>query len=456
MNTNNVVAGNLACTDLTVTGNINIQADVSFNSVSMNTSNIILCTNPSLATNSTSGALQVVNGGMGVVGDSYFGNLVIGNSAEIKYLSASNGTLNVLDISVNNLEVTNQFTCSNILSTSVTSTNYSNSINGTLDNNNNTWFGFHSLNYYIVNGGTNTVLNNTSFGVESLSHLQGGDSNTAFGYHSMNLLQYGDKNVSVGGETLAKITGNNPSNNNTAIGYKSLFNATRINDNTAVGYQSLLTATISSNNTCIGALSCSQYDNVNGNVNLNGMMTAIGYNSGLNDINGYKNTYIGGNTSCTSGSTFNNSTAIGFSAVITASNQVVLGTGFETVKILGNLTVGKDVTMNGNLTVTGSISVVTPSDARLKERVTSFPLVLDKVEKLNPVQFTWIDSKKRDIGFLAQEFYETMTPDVWPEDIRYTRPDGMLTLDYGKMVVVLTKAVQELKREVDILQEYLG
>jgi hypothetical protein len=57
------------------------------------------------------------------------------------------------------------------------------------------------------------------------------------------------------------------------------------------------------------------------------------------------------------------------------------------------------------------------------------------------------------VGFLAQEFYEVMGPDLWPTDSIHTAHNGFLTLDYAKMVVFLTKAVQELHQKIDGLKE---
>ena len=66
---------------------------------------------------------------------------------------------------------------------------------------------------------------------------------------------------------------------------------------------------------------------------------------------GSNNTYVGYRTSANN-SAWANSTAVGTGAVITASNQIVLGTATETVFAPGNVIVGGDISCNGNVLFT--------------------------------------------------------------------------------------------------------
>ena len=100
-----------------------------------------------------------------------------------------------------------------------------------------------------------------------------------------------------------------------------------------------------------------------------------------------------------------------------------------------------------------NVAWTTGSDKKLKENIT--PLennTLDKVLQLNPVRFTLKDDKeKKDrIGFIAQEVeelypeYVTVSVDNEGEETRY--------LDYSQMVSILCKAIQELTKKVEMLE----
>ena len=65
--------------------------------------------------------------------------------------------------------------------------------------------------------------------------------------------------------------------------------------------------------------------------------SAFGYQAGANDVSGNNNTFLGGNADISSNSILSNSTAVGYNAKVTASNQVVLGTSAEIVSVPGNL-----------------------------------------------------------------------------------------------------------------------
>lgn len=99
----------------------------------------------------------------------------------------------------------------------------------------------------------------------------------------------------------------------------------------------------------------------------------------------------------------------------------------------GNRAVYSDA--NGSLTNTAS-------DQRLKKNIKPSRYGLAEVLRLNPVVFNWIDDtrlgEQPEIGLLAQEVLE-----VIPEVVG-SNNDGMLSIDYPKLVVVLINAIQEL------------
>ena len=84
------------------------------------------------------------------------------------------------------------------------------------------------------------------------------------------------------------------------------------------------------------------------------------------------------------------------------------------------------------------------SDGRYKENVSALPYGLDEVTALRPVIYRWKEHPYEGMhyGLIAQEVRE-----VLPEIV--SGNDGALTLDYGELVPVLVKAVQEQQAEID-------
>jgi hypothetical protein len=90
------------------------------------------------------------------------------------------------------------------------------------------------------------------------------------------------------------------------------------------------------------------------------------------------------------------------------------------------------------------------SDLSLKTNIEELLYGINAVKQLNPVSFNWKDTEKlgaqKEIGFIAQDVQQ-----VVPEVVG-TNSDGTLSLDYPKMVAVLTKAVQEQQTLIDRLE----
>jgi len=112
-----------------------------------------------------------------------------------------------------------------------------------------------------------------------------------------------------------------------------------------------------------------------------------------------------------------------------------------------------DLAGSGNRSVystsTGALTN-SSSDVTLKENVNTIAYGLDKVLKLNPISFNWINKKKlgdqKEIGFIAQEV-QSEIPELIGEN-----SDGTLSLDYPKIVSVLTKAIQEQQTIIEDLK----
>jgi NDP-sugar pyrophosphorylase family protein len=127
-------------------------------------------------------------------------------------------------------------------------------------------------------------------------------------------------------------------------------------------------------NTLIGGGSALQSTNTSGTQN-----TAIGYGTLNNIVSGYQNTAIGYNAgSLTSGtnqssygitflgtstgtnsvgSVYSYSTAVGFGATITDSNQVVLGRNTEKTVVSGDASLNGNCLCNGNLVLAGTANI---------------------------------------------------------------------------------------------------
>lgn len=95
------------------------------------------------------------------------------------------------------------------------------------------------------------------------------------------------------------------------------------------------------------------------------------------------------------------------------------------------------------------------SDIRKKDVKKSFVISLDDLAKMNAIKFVWKDKKKSQelqAGAIAQE-WQHILPEVVHE-----QKNGDLTLDYATAALVsaisLAKEVQELKKEIEILQSH--
>jgi lipopolysaccharide biosynthesis protein len=111
---------------------------------------------------------------------------------------------------------------------------------------------------------------------------------------------------------------------------------------------------------------------------------------------------------------------------------------------------------NGAITATGNITAYA-SDRRLKTNIKTITNALDKLMKINGVEFDWVKNIV-DIGFQPQSMHET---GVIAQEIQKVLPqlvheanDDMKTLSvaYGNIVGVLIEAVKELTEKVNKLE----
>lgn len=313
---------------------------------------------------------------------------------------------------------------------------------------------------------------NSFYGNSSGNGINGGDENSCFGYSSGINLTYGSSNSFFGYNAGYDANG---SSHNSFFGANSGSNSTNTNDNTYLGYRAgrdNLSGSnnvfvgseagiggTSSNNVVIGAFSSSG----------GGSSVVIGYSAGNSVVNAIQNTFVGMNSGGGNGSSnvcvgfdaggnqttgdqntfigfsaegsdtfFENVTAIGYQASVTASNRVRLG--------------------NSSITqIGGQVSWSTLSDARLKTDIRDSDLGLDFVLKLRPVNYNYTNDST-DIeytGFLAQEV-EKVLEDLNVSFSGITRPENetdFYSIRYAEFVVPLVNAVQEQNELILDLKE---
>jgi hypothetical protein len=163
----------------------------------------------------------------------------------------------------------------------------------------------------------NTGPNNSGFGEAAAFNNLDASCNTAIGASALFYNTDGPHNTAIGAGALCNNVGGKL---NTAVGSSALEGTTQTSvgdNNVAIGAQALYNNSDASFNTAIGTFS--GYYNISGNYN-----TFMGFDSDVSN-NGTSPTGI-----------YNFSTAIGYNSIIDASNQMVLGTSSERVKIPGS------------------------------------------------------------------------------------------------------------------------
>jgi hypothetical protein len=282
-----------------------------------------------------------------------------------------------------------------------------NALSRNIDGFNNVAVGSRALRY------NTSGTNNTAVGNNTLSENITGINNTAVGINALTGNIDGIDNTSVGSFVMFQ---NTTGSNNTAVGMNALNSNTTGNSNIATGKNALYANTTGSNNTSVGSFA--MQTNIAGSNNNNN--TAIGDNAGNNSTNvGDNNTFLGASTSMSG--TFTNSTAVGYNAQITASNQVQLGNGCTAQATSFNAT----------------------SDYREKDNVMELDETFN-VDVLRPVVYDFKPLGKKHVGFIAhevQEFYPFLVSG---------EKDGKETqsLNYNGLIGILTKEIKDLKKKV--------
>tara|TARA_R110001606_G_scaffold171526_1_gene317211 strand:- start:98 stop:1348 length:1251 start_codon:yes stop_codon:yes gene_type:complete len=191
-----------------------------------------------------------------------------------------------------------------------------------------------------------------------------------------------------------------------------------------------------------------------------------------NVISGSNNSQIlGGYCNCI-GTSGNCSTILGgndhhinnsYSSILAGTNITTTAnsTAYATnMTVTQHLQVGGTTTMNtttGRIDATNDVVAYATSDRRLKENIKPIEHALDKVERINGVNFDWKEldeesiknihgNKGHDIGVIAQEI-EKVLPDAVT-----TRESGYKAVNYEKIIPLLIEAIKEQQIQIDQLK----
>jgi len=220
-----------------------------------------------------------------------------------------------------------------------------------------------------------------------------------------------------------------------SIGTNSLSSTTSGYSNIAIGYDALKANTGGYLNAAIGLGALT--DNTTGNYN-----TGVGTATLTDNTTGSRNTAIGYSANVASGN-LTNATAIGYGALVSTSNSIMLG----------------------NFSITGlfcyETSISSPSDIRDKKNINDNSLGINFINKLRTVTFEWNrrdgGSEGKEIGFIAQDVLsleEEFKISEYSKLVK-THNSEKLFLAQGRLIPILTRAIQEQQDQIDELKNII-
>jgi hypothetical protein len=308
---------------------------------------------------------------------------------------------------------------------------------------------------------TNTTgYNNTANGYSALYSNTTGYSNVAIGHYALfnNTIQTDD--IAIGDSALYN-NGHGAVNSidatdNTAVGSKALYTNATGYQNVAIGTYTLYSDTTGSGNTGEGLEAL--LENTTGSLN-----TSIGYLSGNANKTGNYNTYLG--ASAGSNGDYDNSTALGHSANVNASNQVRIGDntvtsigGYVNWSNISDGRVKKNIKENvpGLVFINKRQPITYNLDLDAADKIIQKQRIKDENGKAVQPPLAELDSRKAKeqiayTGFIAQEVEKaarSLNYDFSGVDAAKNDKD-LYGLRYADFVAPLVKAVQELSKMND-------
>ena len=272
-----------------------------------------------------------------------------------------------------------------------------------------------------------TSSNNIGLGVQSNYTNNTGNHNIGIGTNA-NYYSTGSANIGIGTNANMGSGSGGTGNSNIGIGLEAIKSRTSGASNTAIGHAALLDITTGSNNTAIGYFAGRNTVNTATSSN-NTMCTFLGYLAGANNTTNYSH-----------------STAVGADVNIDANNQIVLGTIDDKVVI-------RSINATEALSVVGTIKAGlfnATSDYRLKTNIEPLNNAFI-IDNLKPVSYTFKDSNKIDVGFLAHEVQEQFPFLVTGEK----DGENMQAINYNGFIGILVKEMQDSKKEIQDLKTEL-
>jgi hypothetical protein len=331
-------------------------------------------------------------------------------------------------------------------------------------------------------GASNTSGGITAFGNSAANANTTGGGISAFGDRALPVNTTGGANSAFGSLSLFS---NTTGNYNSALGLGSLQNNTTASNNTAVGYQAGYSNSTGTQNIYIG--NAAGYTNSTGSYNTylgynagtvatGSNNTALGYLAGYALTTGANNGFFGfgSGQAITTGS--KNTILGGYSGnqggldIRTASNYIVLSDGDgnpnlycdNTKWVFGSsllvLSVGSynSTTANAANMYIASNGTFQRSTSALKYKQDVRDLESIDVNKFRPVRYKSKcaddDQNKDHFGVIADEVDQAGIKEL----VNYGAEGEVEGFQYERLTVVLLKAVQELKAEVDSLKQQLG
>jgi hypothetical protein len=196
-----------------------------------------------------------------------------------------------------------------------------------------------------LNTNSDAVINGFCFG----RGAGNGISNIAVGYQALHSNTTGYQNIAIGFQAL---TNHKSGFDNIALGYQAVKNCTSGVSNIGLGSYALANCTTGGNNTGVGFGALLRVTTAFHNVGI-GRYAGVGDTGSGYNFQGEYNTFLGSYTGMTGA--FNNSTAVGSGAIITATNQIKLGTNSSTVICGSNLLLQGDGTVSYIRSTTGAL-----------------------------------------------------------------------------------------------------
>ena len=118
-----------------------------------------------------------------------------------------------------------------------------------------------------------------------------------------------------------------------------------------------------------------------------------------------------------------------------------------------------EVLARDNITAFNTSGFSSISDKRLKTNIQPISQSLNKILKLEPKNFSWIENNEKDSGFIAQDV-EKVIPEVVQEtkgfvdiDSNETEDTKYKTIAYSKLTIYLVDAIKELTKRVEELEK---